>query len=153
MSRIALTLIATAALTASSGSIAGEIYKWTDENGNLHYVDRPSGQPSEQRLAFVSAATNNATVQDRVQARHERDAARQESRAAVAERKKSEAETLAQNQRRQEQCQTYRSRLQNFLRSRRLYQEDDAGERTYLDDDQILEAREKVQDMITETCS
>jgi len=153
MSRIALTLIAAAALTASGGSIAGEIYKWTDENGNLHYMDRPTGQPSEQRLAFVSTATDNAVVQDRVQARHERQATRQESRAAAAERQKSEAETLAQNERRQQNCQMYRSRLQNFLRSRRLYQEDDAGARTYLDDDQILEAREKVQNMITETCS
>ena len=153
MSRIALALIAAAALMASSSSIAGEIYKWTDEDGNLHYMDRPTGQPSEQRLAFNFTSTDNAAVRDRVQARHEHEAARQESRAAAAERQQSEAETLAQNERRQQQCQKYRSRLQNFLRSRRLYQEDDAGERTYLDDDQILEAREKVQDMITETCS
>ncbi|MCH8059441.1 MAG: DUF4124 domain-containing protein [Proteobacteria bacterium] len=153
MSRIALTLIAAAALTASGGSIAGEIYKWTDEDGISHYMDRPTGQPSEQRLAFISTATNDSAVRDRVQARHERQAARQESRATAAERQQSEAETLAQNERRQQQCQMYRSRLQNFLRSRRLYQENDAHERTYLDDDQILEAREKVQDMITETCS
>ena len=153
MSRIALALIAAAALMASSSSIAGEIYKWTDEDGNLHYMDRPTGQPSEQRLAFNFTSTDNAAVRDRVQARHEHEAARQESRAAAAERQQSEAETLAQNERRHQQCQMYRSRLQNFLRSRRLYQEDDAGERTYLDDDQILEAREKVQDMITETCS
>ena len=75
------------------------------------------------------------------------------SGAAATEQKQEEAETTAENERRLEQCQMYRNRLQSFLQSRGLYQEDDAGDRTYLDDDQILAAHQAVRDKITETCS
>ena len=46
----------------------------------------------------------------------------------------------------------YRDRLQSFLRSQRLYEEDDAGERTYLSDDEIMAARSRVEDQIQEYC-
>ena len=38
-------------------------------------------------------------------------------------------EVRAEQQARQEKCMQYRSQLQSFLRSQRLYKEDDAGER------------------------
>ena len=45
--QLALTC-AVAAMTFAAGATANEIYKWTDENGNVHYEDRPSGATSAQ---------------------------------------------------------------------------------------------------------
>ena len=39
-----------------------------------------------------------------------------------------------------------------MLESRRVYREDEAGERVYLDDAQRAEARSQAEELIKETC-
>jgi hypothetical protein len=58
----------------------------------------------------------------------------------------------AEKQARQEKCQSYRQKLETFLTSPRLYKEDEAGERDYLEEDEIIAARSKVEEQITEYC-
>ena len=64
----------------------------------------------------------------------------------------SKDEIRAEQQERAEKCQMYRDRLQAFLRSTRLYEEDDGGDRNYLSDEEVLAARAKVEDQIQEYC-
>ena len=71
MTRKALITIAATALVASGAAVGGEIYKWTDEDGNIHYEDRPTGSAPVQRVAIVSRNTDNEAVQARVQAKRE----------------------------------------------------------------------------------
>jgi len=131
--------------------VAGEIYKWTDDNGNVHYEDRPTGDTEMERLNVVSRNTDNAIVQARVDAnRKARDAARQVASEAPPEMSKEELR--AEQQARQEKCQSYRDRLQAFLRSQRLYEEGDDGNRTYLSEAEVMAARAKVEGQIEEYC-
>ena len=70
--------IACAALMASGLAVAGEIYKWTDDDGNVHYEDRPTGDTEIERLDIVTKNTDNSVVQAQLDANREaRDAARQ----------------------------------------------------------------------------
>ena len=62
----------------------------------------------------------------------------------------SKAEAEAEN--RKAKCAEYRARLQTYMQSQRLYREDASGERVYLDDNQMLEARNKAQDQIQQYC-
>ena len=71
-------------VSASGITLANDIYKWTDEDGNVHYGDRPSGDSSEERLAISSKPTDTAMVQARVESRYERDVATKEEVAAAA---------------------------------------------------------------------
>jgi hypothetical protein len=143
--------IACAALLASGLAIGGEIYKWTDENGNVHYEDRPIGKTDVEHVDVVSRNTDNAVVQARLDAdREARTAARQVASEAPPEMTKEELR--AEQQERQEKCQMYRDRLQAFLRSTRLYQEDGDGERNYLSEEEIMAARTKVEGQIQEYC-
>lgn len=153
MSRYALILFTAAVLAATGAAVAGEIYKWTDENGTVHYVDRPTGDPSEERVAVLSSRTDSGSVKASVEARRERVAARDEAKAQRAENEKVAAQEKADQEKREADCKMYRARLENFLQSPRLYREDDSGERVYLDDEQILAARSKVQDQIQKTCN
>lgn len=153
MSRYALILFTAAVLAATGAAVAGEIYKWTDENGTVHYVDRPTGDPSEERVAVLSNRTDSGSVKASVEARRERVAARDEAKAQRAENEKVAAQEKADREKREADCKMYRARLENFLQSPRLYREDDSGERVYLDDEQILAARSKVQDQIQKTCN
>ncbi len=141
------------AIIVSSGVYADEIYKWTDKDGNVHYEDRPSGEPTEERLQFSYNRTNRDAVTQRVQAHRESTTARKDARAEAKDGKLSAAEERAAAKEKQARCQNYRSKMEGMLSSRRLYREDKNGERVYLDDVQKAEARQKAEDLIKENCS
>ena len=42
--------------------------------------------------------------------------------------------------------------MENYLQARRLYREDENGEREYLDDTQVMEARSEAQEDIQAYC-
>lgn len=153
MQRFALMLTLAVTLTATGVALSGEIYKWTDADGNVHYEDRPLGGAATERVAISSRATDGSTVQASIDARRERTAAREEARTKRAEAESEAAKAQAEAEERKEKCAQYRARLENYLQSSRLYREDENGERSYLDEKQILEARAKVQDQIQEYCN
>lgn len=147
-----MTGFAAFAITISTGAHADDIYKWTDTDGYVHYEDRPSGNPSEERLQFSYNRTNSTAVQSRVQDRRDAGAARRAARADADAEKRTAAESLAAAEEKLAQCQDYRARLKTMLESRRVYREDASGERNYLDDAQRAEARTKAEELIKETC-
>ena len=152
MLRQTLILLTMTTLALGTSALAGEIYKWTDAEGNVHYVDRPTGNPTEQRLDIVSSRTDSTAVQASIQARRDRQATREEQRAKADEAAQAAAEEQAAQEQRQKECAQHRARMESYLQARRLYREDESGERVYLDDEQILQARAKVQEKIQETC-
>ncbi len=147
-----MTGFAAFAITVSTGVYADDIYKWTDEDGNVHYEDRPSGEPSEQRLQFSYNRTNSTAVQNRVQTRRDVTAARREARSEADAEKRTAAENRAAAEEKLAACQSYRASLKTMLESRRVYREDEAGERVYLNDAARAEARSKAEELIKETC-
>jgi len=150
--RIVLSF-AVMAMTVSGGAMANEIYKWTDDDGNVYYEDRPSGAVTEERLSITYRSTDSGAVQQRVQKRVDAQTTRRESQAAAAAAQQEAAADAAADQARQEKCDRSRARLETYLQSRRLYRTDENGERVYLDDVQRQEARQKAEDQISEFCS
>ena len=141
------------ALTLCGGAVANEIYKWTDEEGNVHYRDRPTGAPSEVRLGISYSRTDAGVVQQQQVARLETQAARQEQRNAADEAEREAAAEAAAAADRQKQCDSYRASLERYAQSRRLYREGADGERTYLDEDEMTQARKRLEDHIAKNCS
>ncbi len=152
MNRKFLVLVLSAA-ALTTGASAGEIYKYVDEQGNVHYLDRPSGESGEQRMDITYGSTSSASVNAQVKRRSDYMAALDETRKEKQSRQEAEAEARAEMEARAAKCEENRARLESYLQSRRLYRENEAGEREYLDDEQILEARRKAEEAIQETCS
>ena len=140
------------ALIAAGTAAAGEIYKWTDEEGNVHFGDRPDGEEPE-KVAIQSRSTDPARVQASVQARAAATAKSAEEKAAAAQQGPTADELQAQADKKAEKCDTYRARLQKYVTSRRLFREDENGERVYLDETETLAAREKVENQVQKYCS
>ncbi len=140
------------AVLSAGMAFASEIYKWTDEQGNVHYGDRPTGDASEERLAISSRPTDASKVQAQVQASYDARAAAKEAAASEPAGPTPE-ELRAQALERQEKCATYKARLQKFVTSRRLYKQDENGERVYLDEVETQAARERVENQVAEYCS
>jgi hypothetical protein len=149
--RTLITVMLLAFATANV-AIAKQIYKWTDENGNVHYEDRPMSEQSE-RVAVSSKPTDPARVQSQTQARLDAQARKAEEAAATAAAGPSPEERKAEAEEREKKCTQYRQTLQKFVVSRRLYREDENGERVYLDEAETQAARERVEGQVEEFCA
>lgn len=135
-------------------AFASEIYKWTDKDGNVHYGDRPSDEVEQaQAIVIASSRTDPEAVNAAIESRRERDTARTEARTAAKEAEQAAAEERAAAEEQAKLCDQYRARLEKYVTSRRLYKLDDAGERVYLDDAQMQQARADLQQRIVESCS
>ncbi len=140
------------AVTAAGPATAADIFKWTDEDGNVHFEDRPIGENPE-KVAIQSKPTNPARVQAMVQSRADAAAKAAEAEAAAAPAGPSSEELQAQADARAEKCSTSRAQLQKYVTSRRLYRQDENGERVYLDEDEMQAARERVENQVQDYCS
>ena len=144
---------AVVAMTIAGGATANEIYKRVDADGNVYYEDRPTGAAGEERVDITYRRTDNGVVRQRIQARVDAQATREEARSIAAAEEQEAAEKRAAEEERAQRCENSRARLETYLQSRRLYRTDDNGERVYLDEEQIQEARRKVEEQIAENCS
>ena len=161
MNRKKLTITCAAALIfAASTAAASEIYRYTDENGEVHYMDRPTGVPTEERVAIASNRTDSAAARSHMEQRYSLNQPAEPAAQSAApeevveeEEVQTRAERAAEQRERAQKCQQYRDRLETFVTSRRLYREDESGEREYLEEGEVLEARERVQDLINEYCN
>jgi hypothetical protein len=147
---IAITLML--AMATAGTAIAGDIYKWTDEDGNVHFGDKPIGAQPE-RLAIQSKPTDPAKIQAMAQSRSQAAAKAAKEAAAAEPEGPSPEELQAEADGRSQKCTTYRAQLQQYVTSRRLYREDESGERVYLDEGEMQAAREQVENRVEEFCS
>ena len=152
MKKQMIAVAATATLALSGAAIAGDIYKWVDEDGNVHYGDKPAGAQPE-RMAIESRPTDPARVAAQTQARIEAQAQERESEDAAAAAQASEEEQQAQADERRKACEQSRANLQRMVTSRRLYREDDNGEREYLNEAEMQATRQRVENEISEFCT
>jgi hypothetical protein len=139
-------------LTASAAVSASDIYTWTDANGIVHFGDRPGGTGSEKIITIDSQRTDPAEVQARLKPRAGARPAPAEDGAAAPTEPVTAEDLRAAERERAEKCTMYRERLQKFLTSRRLYRQDENGERVYLDEEESAAARAKVQEQVVEFC-
>jgi len=137
-------------LAATSLVFASDIYKWTDLDGTVHYGDRPAEGAQPERLAIASRPTDPASVQAMTQARA---AARAEAAANKAAEAAAATDPQADAADRAEKCAKYRQQMQTLVSSRRVYREDEAGERVYLDEEETLATRQRVEDNIDKYCT
>lgn len=135
-------------LLVAGSALAGEIYKWTDADGTVHYADQPLGVDAE-RLNIKSKATDRDSPERQAASRA---AENEEPESAPAEASPSPAELRKQAKENKARCEEYTARQESIETSRRFYREDENGERTYLDDKQVQEVREQVQANIKEFC-
>jgi len=147
------TFLALAALLLSGAALADGIYKWVDADGNVHYRDRPSGDPNEVIVPMSYSRSSTTVVQRQRQSFVDAEAARREQRAAREDADKAAAEQAAEQASRQKECEAHRAKLETLLQANRIYREGPNGEREYLDAEQIQEARQRVEKLISETCS
>ena len=153
MSRHSLAIALTVLCIAAGTALSAEIYKHVDEDGTVTYRDRPTGEAGEEILATTYRRTDNAAVQSVIERRQDYEASMQKRREARQKQEADQAQAAMDTEERAAKCEEQRARLESYLRSRRLYRENEDGEREYLDEAEMLSARQKVEELVAEYCS
>ena len=147
-----------AAFGLSAGAVAQTVYKTVDDAGNVAYTDRPPLQQEagDQPLDVVEVEIQRS---DRELIAANRAAEQENARVnGVVEgiRAGQEAEDAAELARKDEQrtanCKLARERLTKYSQARRLYREDEAGERVYLSEQEIDSERANAVRAIDQWC-
>jgi len=140
------------ALAFGGNAVANDIYKWTDAEGNVHYEERPTEDGTAERLDIKSKPTDTSRIAAMQQARQEARSKAAAAEAEAAEQGPTPEELRAEKKEREKECVELKERLQGMVQSRRLYREDENGERVYLSDDEMQAAREDAADKVAEYC-
>jgi hypothetical protein len=134
-------LMLTAATSLLAGAVhAAEVYKYTDEHGNVLYTDKPRTLPAE-RLDVKTQKVDTVALQARqeeLKRMQEADRARQQANAQRRDQQQA-AELTAKDK--AERCAKARERYDTYMTSQKLYEELPNGERRYLTSDEIDAAR------------
>ena len=132
--------------TAAHGA---DVYRSTAPDGTVSYTDRPQGADSQFVLATRPSANRAAPPAAAVPA----NAAQSAPQAPANPTPLPEGPSSTQlREQRQKNCEIARERVARYEVSRRLFRTNDAGEREYLDDAAVAEARAKAAADVQDWC-
>ena len=115
---------------------SAELYKWVDENGDVHFGDRPQ-HSNAGRIELAYAAGNEAR-----RSGGDAETSADESAAAKSERERAEAYF----------CKQATEAYESYKSAPSLYETDEDGERRYLSDDEIADLLADTKSKIAEWC-
>lgn len=142
-----LLLILSICIVASAHS--GEIYKWVDKNGKVHFGDRPDLNQPHQEMELKplntvgSGDASRKTTQQRMINRYQKRREEQENQ------RRQERQQRADNQRK---CRQYKKQLKEYRTASSLYLEGAKGERKYFDSKDRDKLYAQLQRRIKDTC-
>jgi hypothetical protein len=131
-----------------SASASADIYKWVDEEGQVHYGDKPQGKSSEQM-----SVEEKPVVRPQEQDRREYQKRLLNSYATERKQKQEEKAKLEKQQAEQRQrCEQARQRLAKYKSAGFLYTKDKEGGRVILNDEQHKAALERAREAVKTHC-
>lgn len=153
MLRTALTLTLTLATTLLAANLArADVYKYTDEKGNVLYTDKPRTLPA-QRLDVKTQKTDTVAVEARQEAESKRQEEANKTRQQGARAAKDQRQAAQLNEKdKVERCAKARERYDNYMNSRRLYETLPNNERRYLSDAELDAARDSAKTSMETLC-
>jgi predicted lipid-binding transport protein (Tim44 family) len=132
-----LASIAVLTLFATTAFAAGEIYRWRDANGTWMYSDQPHPGAELVRRAQPPANSNTAAAASPRAATATVSAPNAPAVSGeIAQQVRNEAATA-----KVEQCKKAEEAYQKAIQARRMYKDDDKGNRTFLNDSELDAAR------------
>jgi len=154
--KFSLLLVTVLSLVYLPAAMAGKIYKWVDEQGNVQYgAQKPESGAQEIKVKTKPADSTSANEDDAEAAAGEKKETKENS---DAEKVKvgSEEEAAAIEQKnaetREKNCSIAKRRAAGINQGGRLYEVDEKGERTYWDDNTRKAKMDEAQAQINEWC-
>jgi hypothetical protein len=133
---------------------AGDVYKYVDERGTTLYTDKPipgavlvsTGAQRPPEVAQRNYATNQATTNSQLNASNQRIATSQDNSRIAGTVAKDLAATRA------ERCKEAREGYEKSIRTQRMYRTGKNGEREYLSEIELAQARMDSAKLVENSC-
>jgi hypothetical protein len=114
--------------------VQAEVYKWTDEQGRVHFSDKPPSKDTPEYQLRTPASAGSASSQESLTDAERR--ARQKKlsdslEADRSEKQQAEAKRKQQQARREHNCTVARAELTASKRANLVYDYDQQGNRVY----------------------
>ena len=139
-------IVTIALLIGLSCTASAEVWKWVDENGNVHYGDRPQNASSEGiTLARYtpSASASRSSGQSRMNASPDTKASSAGNATESADGKKA----------REYYCNQASEIYDSYSKAPRLYKTNAEGQREYLSDKEAAALLAETKAKVTEWCT
>ena len=146
-SQLSVPLAALLCLLHLSAS-AAEIYKWVDENGDVHYADNPQDPDSEKLLLRPAPPADAGAIEHRRQRDKLLDIFAEER----AEKKKVAAAERVAAQKRKRNCERAEKRQSQYDNVGYIYDVDESGNRRILSDEEHVKVRQQARDAVAHWC-
>ena len=127
------------------------VYKWVDENGKVHYGDRPAAGDSslEMSIDTTSSVPSAEDEQSREEKRERLLRAMEEDRLELQqEREKQQAKQESYRKK----CVYYRDKMRQYERASGIYKLDMNGSRVYMSDSEREKSTRQLQARINKYC-
>jgi len=128
-----------------------EIFKWTDEQGRVHYGDHPPAEDARSVDIDPGTSTGSPVPSDA----ERREKTRRLLRAYDEERRikqQQEQQQQAREAERRKRCARARDRLKQYRHAGALYDLDEQGNRQFLDHDQRRQAEARIARDVDKWC-
>jgi len=146
---LVLFILFSASLVSTSG-YSGDIYKWTDADGNVHFGDKPDNQAAAK---YKVPKNNTSNVSYTNKERAEKQKKLLDSfQADRREKQQKQATKNKNNKAKKYNCQVSKDRLVRYQNASRIYTRNDVGEKTFLDKKQRQQETELMKIQIKKWC-
>ncbi len=143
------TLLALTLLLAATG-VEAKVYKWVDENGEVHYSEGTPGQQQATELAAPAAPPPGANSGKPDPLMQQMEAAERARKAKAAAEQKELAEQRAND--RKVKCLRAQENLDLLRQPVPLYGVTSKGERNYMDDETRAAEVKKMTELVAANC-
>ncbi len=125
--------------------VTAEIYKWVDDEGNVHFGDKPQSKANAETVK-IDKFTPDQSYRTRMESiKQNVESQREESMDKKAEQQKVASENA-------QRCQQAKRRLIPFKQKVRVFRYDDAGERNYVSDSERASEINRLEAIVKQTC-
>ena len=139
-------------LMAAPLVVNASVYKWVDENGKVHYGDRPQGGQPTVEIQVDTVPEAQPSPGDGMSRAEKRERLLQAMEEDRVEKQEQREKQKALSQQNKQKCNRYRDRMRHYQRASALYNLDNNGNRVYVSDADRTSATKKLQAKINKYC-
>ncbi len=130
-------------------SLFAEIYKWTDEQGNVHYGDSPQAKQAITVQVDEPSSIAGPGSESREEKRQRITDLLETDRLARKEARQKKDLEIASNRR---ECNRLRDKMKRYRKANSLYNLNNKGERVTLSNEQRQKSERSLQQRINKIC-
>lgn len=149
MRKRVLPVVGAVLLGAAAPAPAADVYKWVDEDGKVHFGDRPQGGNAEVMTVRPAAVPSGGG-----RARHERTERLLESlKSEREERRDAYAAAEAEKRERKQKCTVAKAELSRRESAAHLFYRDADGNKRVIDGEEYEAAIQEARDAVAHWCA